>query len=154
MMDITDQMEGKMESHVFIIDKKKRRIVMVTCGALLLAVAITFFIFYPKEKIFWLIWLSVFFNALNGISVIYLGLRDTLLFVKRDVDRLIVKWNNGISRKIIPIDRIDRFVLNDGNFELKLNNGTSMKFSCGNLGIQALQNLRVFLKKNFLGKII
>ena len=83
-----------MESNVFIIDNKKRRILQVTCGALLLAVAITFFIFYPKEEIFWLIWLSIFFNALNGIINIYMGLRDTLLYVKRDADNLVIKWNN------------------------------------------------------------
>ncbi len=147
-------MEGKMQSHVLIIDKKKRRIAQVTCGALLLAVAVTFFIFYPRDKIFWLIWLSIFFNALNGFVSIYFGLRDTLLYVKRDANRLIMKWNNGILRKIIPIDRIDRIVLNDWNFELQLNDGTPMKFSCVHFSIQELKNLRVFLKENFFNKII
>ena len=142
-----------MESNVFIVDRKKRRIFQVTCGALLLIVAIAFFVFYSREKIFWLIWLTIFINALNGILTIYFGLRDTRLYVKHDADCLILKWNNRISRYIIPIDRTERFVLNDWNFELKLNDRKSMKFGCENLGNQDLKNLKVFLKKNLIDKI-
>ncbi|MCJ7813254.1 hypothetical protein MUP95_08080 [bacterium] len=95
----------------------------------------------------------VIFQFTYGIFFLFYGFMSTSLYLKLNMDDLIIKWDNKLKRQVIQIKEIDSIILNDWNFELKLNNGLSKKFSCGNLKYKQVKDVKAFLEEHFSEKI-
>ncbi|RQV94345.1 hypothetical protein EH221_07805 [bacterium] len=98
-------------------------------------------------------WLFILGMSINGSVQIYLGLLSTRVYIKLDADYLTIKWDNKVRREIVSLHMIDYVILNDWNFELKLSDGQSKKFSCGSLKYNQVIDVKAYLEENFSKKI-
>ena len=141
-----------MEKEISIIDKKKRRLLHLILGGLLL-ILIPFYMVDNYENRSWFYWFYVFTMFLNGSMQLYLGLTATRVYIQMNIDHLKIKWDNKIRQQIILLRMIDHVIFNEWNFELKLSDGQLKKFNCSNLKYKQVKDVKAFLEENISDKI-